>query len=227
MNALIVGASPLAGAERWYRDVLYAADLVVACDAAGEWCVRLGRVPDLTLGDFDSAATGAVERLRALGVEVIEFPARKNESDLDLAVGAALERNASSVTVAAAFTNRLDHTLAALGLALRVPADVDLRFADPGLEARVVRAPAETHLELDVLPGALVSVLALTRASGVTLGGLDYPLVDSSLDALSSLGISNRATGSRITVDVAQGTLLVMSVDDSTHGIQVPTEPCR
>jgi len=200
---------------------------VIACDAAGEWCIRLGRVPNLAVGDFDSAAAGAVARLRAQGVEVVQFPARKDESDLDLATGIALTRGATAVTVTAAFTNRLDHTLAALGLALRVPPGVALSFLDPGLEARVVRAPAQAHAELEVRPGALVSLIALTPAEGVTLTGLAYPLKNASLEALSSLGISNIATATRVTVDAAQGTLLVMSVDESVRGIQVAGTACR
>jgi len=207
--------------------VLHAAELVVACDAAGEWCVGLGRDPQLVVGDFDSAASGAVERLRARGVEVVEYPARKDASDLDLAIDAALARGATSVTVTAALTNRLDHTLATLGLALRTPVGVELSFSDPGLEARVLRARGESRVSLDARPGTLVSVVALTQARGVTLSGLAYPLANASLEALSSLGISNVAVGSRVTVDASQGTLLVMSLDESVHGIQVPREPCR
>lgn len=227
MNALVVGASPVARADAWYRAVLQASELVVACDAAGEWCAGLGRTPDLAVGDFDSASAGAIERLRALGVEVVEHPTRKDASDLDLAVAATLARGATSVTVTASFTNRLDHTLAALGLSLRVPVDVPLAFSDPGLEACVLRAPKEPHLALDVPPGALVSIVALTSAAGVTLSGLAYPLVNAPLEALSSLGISNVATASRVTVDASRGTLLVMWVDESVHDVQVPREPCR
>ncbi len=227
MNALVVGASPLACAEAWYRAVVQAFDLVVACDAAGEWCAELGRTPDLAVGDFDSAFPGATGRLRALGVEVVEYPAHKDASDLDLAVAMALARGATSITVTAAFTKRLDHTLAALGLALRAPVGVPLAFSDPGLEARVVRAPMEAYVTLDVPPGALVSLVALTPATGVTLGGLSYPLVNAPLEALSSLGISNVAAASRVTVDASQGTLLVICVDGSLHDIQVPGEPCR
>ena len=227
MNAVVVGASPVAHADAWYRGVLQASDLVVACDAAGEWCAGLGRTPDLAVGDFDSASAGSVERLRARGVKVVEYPRHKDASDLDLAVAVALARGVTSVTVTAAFASRLDHTLAALGLGLRVPVDVPLAFSDPGLEARVLRAPKERHIELDVPPGALVSVVALTPAAGVTLCGLAYPLLNASLEALSSLGISNVATASRVTVDASQGTLLVMCVDESVRDVQVPGEPCR
>ena len=227
MNTLVVGASPIVGAERWYRQALRDAGLVIACDAAGEWCAALGRVPDLAVGDFDSAAAGAANRLRALGADVIEYAVRKDESDLDLAVELALRRGTTALTVTAAFTNRLDHTLAALGLGLRVPAGVALVLRDPGLEAHVIRAPEETSVELDVEQGALISVVALTAATGVTLTGLAYPLANAALDALSSLGISNVATGRRITVDVVRGTLLVMGVNESRDHIQVPDTPCR
>lgn len=227
MNALVVGASPVVGADDWYGDLLPTFDLLVACDAAGEWCAALGRTPDLALGDFDSAESGAPERLRALGANVVEYPAHKDESDLELALAAALKRGATSITVTAAFTNRLDHTLAAVGLAIRMPTGTPLAFRDPGLDAHVLRAAHQTIVVIETVPGALVSVVALTQADGVTLSGLAYPLLNASLAALSSLGVSNVATSSRVTVRASRGTLLVMSVDESRNSVQVLPRPCR
>ncbi|HZL03983.1 MAG TPA: thiamine diphosphokinase [Coriobacteriia bacterium] len=227
MNALVIGASPVPGCDDWYRDLTAQYDLVVACDAAGEWSAALGRVPDVAVGDFDSAETGAEARLRARGAEVLTFPARKDASDLELAVDVSLGRGATSVTVTAAFTNRLDHTLAAVGCALRVPSGVEVDFRDPGVEVRVLDARSKPGLELDLAPGTLVSVVALTPAEGVTLRGLEYPLTNASLAPLASRGISNVAIAPRVTVTAMRGTLLVICVDESRFGIQVPTPPCR
>jgi thiamine pyrophosphokinase len=146
------------------------------------------------------------------------FPARKDASDLDLAVDAALARGASAIAVTAAFTNRLDHTLAAVGVAMRVPEDVDVAFRDPHFSAAVLRAPVEHALSLDVAPGSIISVIALTTATGVTLQGLEYPLACASLPALSSHGISNISQATRVSVSAEQGTLLVMHMEAGSQG---------
>jgi thiamine pyrophosphokinase len=114
-HALVVGAAPATGAEVYYRALLGTYDLVVAADAAGEWCASLGRVPGVVIGDFDSSADGAADRLGAAGALVIRLPRDKDVSDLDAAVDAAIDHGATNVTLTAAFTGRIDHTLCAFG----------------------------------------------------------------------------------------------------------------
>jgi len=60
VETLIVGAAPVDGAERFYTGIVTCAQRVIACDAAAEWCLSLGRRPDAVVGDFDSATRGAI-----------------------------------------------------------------------------------------------------------------------------------------------------------------------
>lgn len=209
-SVLIVGAAPLPEGERFYRGLLAKAAFVIACDAAAEWCAALGRLPDVAVGDFDSAEPGAPERLIDAGVDVRRFPAEKDESDLDLAVAVARSLDCRTVTFTAAFTGRLDHTLASLGT---VASAADLRsgIEEPGYSAAVVSERGVTTIALDTSPGRVVSVVALEPAAGVTLTGFRYPLESAALNALSSLGVSNVAVAHRVTVSLASGTLLVMA----------------
>lgn len=136
----IVGASPAADDRDFYRALLAGSEAVIAADAAGEWCVALGRVPDLTIGDFDSAADGAVARLVAAGSRVVELPAEKDVSDLDAALERARRLGAQAVTFTAAFSDRIDHTLAALGTVLSA-ADLELGSKSRGGGPRPSRPP--------------------------------------------------------------------------------------
>jgi thiamine pyrophosphokinase len=210
MRALVVGASPVPGGEACYLALLKGADLVVACDAAAEWCVSLGRAPDVAVGDFDSAEAGAQGRLSALGVPVRAFPAEKDLSDLDLAVAEARSRGATRLTITAASSRRLDHTLVALGALLRC---VDLHAAveEPDLAAWALDADVRRRLGLRGPAGALVSVFAIDEALGVTLSGLRYPLVRATLEPLDSLCLSNELLAGAASVSVVKGRLLVLS----------------
>lgn len=212
MRALVVGASPEPGGEPFYRRLLADADLVVAADAAAEWCVTMGRVPHLAVGDFDSAAPGAVSRLTALGVQVAQHPVAKDASDLDLAVTAALSQRASSVTITACSGGRIDHSLASLGSLFLAAASVEADVQEPGFAAWSIAASQPRGLRLSVQAGTTVSVFAIGRAEGVTLRGGRFPLADATLEPLSSLGLSNVATGPEFSVSASSGTLLVVAL---------------
>lgn len=213
--SLVVGAAPAEGHPAFYAALLAEAAFVVAADAAGEWCVASGRTPDVAVGDFDSAEPGAAQRLRDLGVEVVEFPCEKDETDLELATAIALDRSDRPIVVTAAFSRRLDHTLAALGTLARAGAGACAR--EPGWQAWVC-APG-SPLDLDLPAGATVSVLAVGSATGVEVSGAAWPLVDASLPLLSGWGVSNRAAGGPVGVRTAHGTLVVMVQEDASGTI--------
>jgi len=210
-RTLVVGAAPTEGADDFYRGLLSSASHVVAADAAGEWCVALGRIPDIVVGDFDSAAEDAQARLCALGVDVRPFPADKDLTDLELAVGAALELG-DPITVTAAFTRRPDHTLAAFGT-LAV-AGADALGIEPAWTARVC-VPGRP-VRFDAAAGETVSVQALGAASGVGVSGTRWPLADAQLAPLSGHGVSNVALGGPVCVECCAGTLIVMVIRDDT-----------
>jgi thiamine pyrophosphokinase len=210
LEVLIVGSAPVPGADDFYERLLTDASYVIACDAAAEWCIALGRVPDIAVGDFDSAAAGAPERLLAAGVDVRLFPAEKDESDLDLALAVARSLSQPRVVLTAAYSERLDHTLAALGTA-SAAADLAARIEEPTFSATVLSARGISSTVIDITPGATVSVMALEASHGVTLVGMRYPLENASVPILSSLGISNIALEPRVRVSLAEGTLLVIA----------------
>lgn len=215
---LIVGAAPTPDAGPFYRDLLGRSELVIACDAAAEWCIELGRVPEIAVGDFDSAAPGACERLVAVGVDVRRFPAEKDESDLDLALAVARSLSPARVILTAAYTARLDHTLAAIGTVSEA-ADLAASVEEPGFCAVVVSDRGLSTRVIDTVPGATVSVIALEESQRVTLAGLTYRLDDADLGLLSSLGLSNVADESRVRISLARGTLFVIASRSADEAI--------
>lgn len=199
MNTLVVGAAPSPDTTGFYAALLAEARHVVAADAAAEWCIALGRTPDLAIGDFDSAAEGARERLRAAHVEVQSHPRDKDDTDLDLAAHAALDRFGPPLVLTACSTARTDHTLAAFGTLMRAGARASLR--EPGWQAWVCApgAPLDFTLGRDTT----VSLLAPLGASGVTIRGVRWPLDDALLEPLSGHAVSNRALGGPVAVSTA------------------------
>jgi thiamine pyrophosphokinase len=212
---LVVGASPVAGENGFYRDVLARAAHVVAADAAGEWCVALGRTPDVVVGDFDGSRPGAPGRLTALGAVVEEHPPAKDATDLDLAVVAALGSYPDRVLVTAAFTQRIDHTFAAFGTLVR--AGHAAVAIDPGWHARVCRTSEPVALTLPA--DTVVSVLSLQEGARITISGAAWSGDRARFGLLAGLGVSNRAIGGPLRVCVEDGIAIVIVWDGDASGL--------
>ena len=207
----MVGAAPAVDAEDHYRALLAAADAVVAADAAGPWCAALGRMPDMIVGDFDSADPDEIDRLERLGVSVERHPCDKDETDLELAVRVARERWAHPVCLTAAFSDRIDHTLAAIGALLG--AGPGAWVAEPSW--RAWPCCPERPLRVSLERGTTYSIVALGPCEGVTARGGRWVLSDAILAPLSGHGISNEAAGGELTISVRDGSLLVVANDGS------------
>lgn len=209
-EVLVVGTAPIPGSEGFYGRLLAEAAYVVAADAGGEWCVGLGRVPDFVVGDFDSAREGAGDRLAGVGASIERYPTDKALTDLEIAVELALRHWAIPICITAAFTGRIDHTLAAVGLLTRAGAQA--RIAEPGWCAWTADLAHPLRLSLPV--ASTFSVIALEHCDGVTVRGGRWELEDQTLEPLSGRGVSNEALNAAVVVSVQVGRLIVVATDD-------------
>lgn len=208
MKAVVVASGELVADDAAWLD---AADLVVAADGGAGSLDRIGRRPDLLVGDFDSVDPALLERLAADGTPIERHPADKEASDTELAVRSALDADATEVVLLGAVGgDRLDHELANL-----------LLLADPALAGRGVRAvrgPTTVRavhgagrLELLGAVGDLVTLLPVGGdASGITTDGLRWPLAAETLAMGRSRGLSNEVLIAPASVRIERGTLLVV-----------------
>ena len=185
------------------------ADLVVAADAGLEVLLQAKRPTDVVVGDLDSVSPEALSAATAQGAEIREYAVDKDESDLELALAAAINGGAQRVYVVLADGGRLDHQLANL-LVLASP-----RWRSAEIDAVVGEHRVWIVREERILPLLVGEPLALHAvggvASGVTTTGLRYPLADAELEALVALGISNEAVIASPTVTVASGVVIAIS----------------
>lgn len=188
--------------EDYYVRWAGAADLVVAADGGGRFLATVGLTPDLLVGDFDSLDGAAVERARRGGARVVRHPVRKDQTDGELAVAAALGAGAHEVVLAGAL-GALDHVLGHLALLGHTEAGgVPARLVAPDLTVRVLCAPATAAL--DAPPATRVSLAPLAGDCVVTLAGFSYPLVRGRLPGDACLGLGNAVTAAAVT-GAAQG----------------------
>jgi len=191
-------------------------DFFIAVDGGLSYITAMKLKPNLIIGDLDSADPELVDRFKAQGVEVRKYPPEKNETDLELALDAALEMKPDIIWIAGALGNRLDQTLGNVFLLTQDKlADVDVRIVDGTRQVFLIRKSAVIHGS----PGQRLSLIPLNGpATGIITKGLKYPLEKETLYPDQSRGISNRLTGSTVTITIQDGLLLCI------HQTNQPTE---
>jgi thiamine pyrophosphokinase len=220
MRVLLVCAAPYAGDPAEVARLGVHHDLIVAVDGGGELCLRAGLVPHLAIGDFDSLPARDLKSLAASGVEVLRFPARKDASDLELALQVVTDRGAESVTITAAFSGRLDHSLAAVGVLSRASDAVVIDLEEPGLRGWLLTADGRAGVSL-AGDGATVSALALSGPARVAVSGARWSGGGIELRAFDSRGLSNLIDRSPMRVTVTHGAVLMLSPVDEEGRIAV------
>ena len=206
-RAIIIANGELRHPETAHM-LVAADDLLIAADGGAHHCRRLGLIPHIVVGDLDSLAPDERDQLERAGTRLEIHPARKDETDLELALRVAMREGARDVVILAALGGRWDQTLANV-LLLAHPdfAPLSLRLADGPNTLWIVRDRATVR----GAPGDTLSLLPLAGdAEGVTLTGLEYPLNDSLLRFGYTTGISNVFTAQEATITVRRGVLLAV-----------------
>lgn len=188
------------------RDQLRAGDLVVAADGGLRHLDGLGLQPSLIIGDLDSAPAERITTLEEAGVEVRHYPRTKDQTDLELALQAVQQKGCREILVAAAYGDRVDHTLGNVFLlALPWLEECKVRLDDGETEAFLVLDAAT----ISGREGDIVSLIPLGGdVEGVVTSGLQYALKDEALGVGGTRAISNVMVGTQASISVRQGRLL-------------------
>lgn len=209
MRAVIVAHGEAVPAD---RAIAASADLLIAADGGALQCSSWALLPRLVVGDLDSVTAHLAEELAKAGVDVRGFPADKDESDTELALGCAIDAGADEIVLLAALGGqRLDHELAnILLLADDRLRERRLRLVRGGTVVRALHGPG--RIALAGRRGDTVSLLPLGDADGVVSDRLRYPLRGEKLRAGAARGVSNVIEESGASVALASGVLLVFEI---------------
>ena len=186
--------------------------VLICADSGGAVAHTWGLKPDLLLGDMDSLDPQILAQMEAEGIAIQSFPTAKDETDLELAIRAALGQGCRQIKILGGIGGRLDQTLGNLFL-LALP-----RFAAVGAELSVTGEQEEIFLLRDAASllikgetGDLVSLLPATaQVTGIQTANLLYPLQEETLFFGSTRGISNVIVASPAQVSLQDGLLFVV-----------------
>ena len=191
-------------------------DYMIAADGGYAHVQSLGLEPDCILGDFDS--------LGFVPDSAKVFPVEKDDTDAMLAVRRGLELGYREFLLYGSLDGpRLDHTVANFQT-LQFLADRDAFGYLIGTDY-IITVVKNGQLRFPETAAGIVSVFCMGKdAQGVTLTGLQYGLENGTLSAGFPLGVSNHFVGQPATIQVADGSLLVLW--DRANGLPERGEGC-
>ncbi len=190
-------------------------DFIITADAGAMLLEKAGIVPDLAVGDFDTAGISYMERLQKKGVKVRSLPEEKAVTDMHFALSCAVQQKPKEILILGALGGaRIDHTLANVGLLEWL--------GEQGIKAVIVHQT--NRLRLMTGPGKTifsaidfkyVSLIPVSKTvSGIRTDGFKYKLANEVLYRGDTRGISNELVKVPAVVTIQDGNCLVVESRD-------------
>ena len=194
----IIGAGEMYGAPEPTDD-----DFVIAADGGYDAARSLDIMPDLLIGDMDSIS--AVPK----SVDILRVPVEKDETDTYLCYREGVRRGFTDFLIYGGVGGRDDHTFANYSLLIGAKNDGN-RVTLVGERFNIFAIKNE-KISITGRVGATLSVFAFAgECNGVTITGCKYNTDSVTLSPAFPLGVSNEITDNTATVEVEDGTLLIM-----------------
>jgi thiamine pyrophosphokinase len=174
------------------------AELIVAADGAADVLIALGVSPNLIIGDMDgmTADPGPIEVIRD------EDPA---STDCDKLLRWVRQQGHTNLTLINIEGDLLDHVISTLSSCVAFRRNVRIALR------RGIGWVFSGALQLNVDPGARISLLPITACSGVRLHGVEWPLDHADLEPGGRVSISNLATDGFVQACVPRGTAFLFA----------------
>jgi len=173
---------------------------IIAADSGIAHASTLGIVPELWVGDFDSAGSELAIQYRDIPRK--DFPAEKDATDGAIAIAAAKARGATAFVLVGGLGGQADHVLGHFGLTLRLAREGHCTILTSGDEEAHAILPGTTEIELEA--GVRLSLIPFTDLEGLDLTGVKWPLVKRRVALGDTLTLSNVAMGP-VRIDLVSG----------------------
>ena len=206
------GICYIVAAGEWYEDdlCLEEEDYLIATDGGYDTLKKIGKTPDIVIGDFDSIKVSPEDE------NCIRLNPIKDETDLLYSVQYAIEKGYEKIKIyGGTGGNRVSHTLANVQTLYHYK-EVWCFLYDK-TEVMFVLHNGKITFSKEAV--GYFSVLSLSQeSSGVEEKGLKYEISDVMLTSSYPLGVSNEFLGTESSVSVKDGTLLlIMNKDQLQH----------
>jgi thiamine pyrophosphokinase len=186
---------------------------VIAADRGMIHAGALQLVPELWVGDFDSAGSELAVQYAHVPRHI--HPAEKAATDGGLAIAVARERGARELILAGGFGGQADHTAGHFGQILQLARAGLTSFITSGDEEAYPLIPGTVRIDLP--EQSRLSIVPFTDLAGLGLEGVKWPLVKHNVPLGSTLTLSNVALGP-VRITLQAGHAIAIAYPRLTNG---------
>ena len=119
MSRIVIFANGVLTEPDRLRHRLRPTDRIFCADGGTAHALALGLMPQAIIGDLNSLSPQLISEMEAAGVAIYRHPARKDQTDLELAFQLAMAEKPDEILLVTALGGRLDQMLANIFLLTR------------------------------------------------------------------------------------------------------------
>ena len=190
-------------------------DCIIAADKGLEFLYQHKIVPDVIVGDFDSVSKKVLSHyVGEKTISIYQHDPKKESSDTELAIEAAMELKHKELLILGATGNRLDHFWGNVqSLKSAIDAGVEGIILDSKNKVRLLNR--DFVLKKSESFGSYFSLFPLGgTVENVSLEGAKYPLKNESLTPWNSRFISNEIIDEELKITFDEGIVILMETKD-------------
>ncbi|MBR2179364.1 MAG: thiamine diphosphokinase [Selenomonadaceae bacterium] len=178
---------------------------IYCVDHGIDFCKKIDIIPELLIGDLDSAASDSVQWALDNSIKIEPYPIDKDFTDLQLALNHIDDKTFAIIT--GTFGGRLDHLFSTLLTCANTQLKICL--ADDHEIVLFVSSGESISIEINTKTLAL-SLLQMTElCRGVTIDGVHWTLQSADLKQSVPSAISNRVESNTVNLSIKEGKLAV------------------
>jgi thiamine pyrophosphokinase len=185
-----------------FRKYISSADWFVCADGGANIAARFKYKPDLIIGDFDSVKKSVLRKFKNTEVKILKD---QNTTDLEKALESVIRKGFKKIFVLGATGSRLDHAIGNLSALSKYARKADISYIDN----KSILLPVTGKLKLSFPAGTVISLLPISRCSGIVTTGLKWNLKNESLQFGLREGTSNLIVSSPATIRIGRGNLII------------------
>lgn len=189
-----------------YYHKYLAGRFIICADSGYEKCARLGILPDVIIGDFDSSPQPDVN------CEIVCLQVRKDDTDTFHCVKEAISRGYEDIVILGGIGSRIDHTYSNI-------LSVNYCF-DRNINCELVNEKNK----LSVISGmttiskgeyAYFSLFALfEKCTGLSITGAQYDLNSAELEPFDQFTQSNGFKDDKVKIEIEKGKIILILCND-------------
>ena len=205
MKHAIILANGKSPNKRLLKKFLPSADWFICADGGANTAVRFNCVPDLIIGDLDSIKKETLAVFSKVAVKKLK---NQNSTDLEKAQTVAIRKKCYDIIVLGATGGRLDHAIGNLSALAKFSTKAHITFIDNAGKFFSVNH----SIEFSLPRGTIISLLPLSRCSGIVTKGLRWNLKNESLELGVRESTSNVIISSPVNIKVKKGRLITFAM---------------